>query len=85
MLVRVCYKLSLFNAHATILIFHIFKNVNRLYLNQSERPLNTEKTFESLIQNNIARDLTVCSVAVPTMLCISLIIIIIIIIIIMYI
>ena len=34
MLVSVYYKLNLFNAHAMILIFHIFMNVNKLCLNQ---------------------------------------------------
>ena len=36
MLVSVYYKLSLFNAHAMILIVHIFMNVNKLCLNQME-------------------------------------------------
>ena len=31
---RLLYKLSLFNAHATTLIFYIFMNVNKLCLNQ---------------------------------------------------
>ena len=34
MLVSVNYKLSLFNAHATILIFHTLENVNKLCINQ---------------------------------------------------
>ena len=35
--VSIYYKLSLFNAHAMILIFHIFMNVNTFCLNQSVR------------------------------------------------
>ena len=35
MLVSVYYKLSLFNALAMIVIFHIFMNVNKLCLNQT--------------------------------------------------
>ena len=36
MLVSIYYKLSLFNAHTMILIYHIFINVNKLCLNQDE-------------------------------------------------
>ena len=32
-----CYELSLFNAHAKILIFHIFMNVNKLCLINQQR------------------------------------------------
>ena len=35
MLVSIYYKISLFNAHTMILIFHIFMNVNKLCLNQT--------------------------------------------------
>ena len=37
MLVSVYYKLSLFDAHAMILIFHIFMTVNKLCLNQETK------------------------------------------------
>ena len=36
MLVSIYYKLSLFNAHTVISIFHILMNVNKLCLNQSQ-------------------------------------------------
>ena len=37
MFVSIYYKPSLFNTHATILIVHIFMNVNKLCLNQEGR------------------------------------------------
>ena len=36
MFVSIYYKPSLFNAHTMILIVHIFMNVNKLCLNQSQ-------------------------------------------------
>ena len=51
MLVSIYYQLSLFNAHAVILIVHIFMNVNKLCLNKqtaSTKPLETEGLFTGL-------------------------------------
>ncbi len=46
MFVSIYYKPSLFNAHTMILIFHIFMNVNKLCLNQTQKikKQNKQKT-----------------------------------------
>ena len=43
MFVSIYYKPSLFNAHTMILIFHIFRNVNKLCLNQLETKIKTKQ------------------------------------------
>ena len=50
MLVSVYGELSLFNAHAMILIFHIFMKVNKLCLNQNstQRTIDNKAGFQCL-------------------------------------
>ena len=48
MFVSIYYKPSLFNAHTTILIVHIFMNVNKLCLNQQDFTEIVEKQKEHL-------------------------------------
>ena len=43
-LVNYACELSLFNAHAMILIFHIFMNANKLFLKPSVHPGDTNLT-----------------------------------------